>query len=104
MLGWFETNEVDAFAQEVIGELVKRLPPTSLEAPDHKTGDRVHRMTEALSGRVREFARARKPNLFKRARLGNRVKWGMREAGYAEEFVAAFTGELLILITVASRG
>ena len=99
MLGWFDTKEVDAFAQSVVDELVKRLPPASLQRPD-----RVHRMTEALSNQVRDFARAQKPNFYKRARLGNRVKWGMREAGYAEEFVTAFTGELLILVTVASRG
>ena len=104
MLGWFDTKEVDAFAQSVVDELVKRLPPASLERPDRKATDRVHRMTEALSDRVRDFARAAKPNFYKRARLGSRVKWGMREAGYAEEFVAAFTGELLILVTVASRG
>jgi hypothetical protein len=104
MLGWFDTKEVDAFAQSVVDELVKRLPPASLQRPDRKAPDRVHRMTEALSNQVRDFARAQTPNFYKRARLGNRVKWGMREAGYAEEFVTAFTGELLILVTVASRG
>jgi hypothetical protein len=104
MLGWFDTKEVDAFAQSVVDELVKRLPPASLQRPDRKAPDRVHRMTEALSDQVRDFARTQKPNFYKRARLGNRVKWGMRESGYAEEFVTAFTGELLILVTVASRG
>lgn len=103
MLGWFDTKEVDAFAQWVVDELLGRLAPASLEEPDRKMGDRVHRMTEAISGRAREFAIAQKPNFYKRAHLGNRVKWALKEAGYPAQFVAAFTTELITLVTVAGR-
>jgi hypothetical protein len=106
MLSWFDTKEVDAFAQWVIDELLGRLAPESLERPerDRKMGDRVHRMTEAISDRAREMARTQKPNFYQRARLGNRVKWALKEAGYPEEFATAFTTELITLVTVAGRG
>ena len=106
MLSWFDTKEVDAFAQWVIDELRRRLSPDSLERPDRdrKMGDRVHRMTEAISDRAREMARSHQFNFYKRARLGNRVKWALKEAGYPEEFVTAFTTELITLVTVAGRG
>jgi hypothetical protein len=105
MRSWFDTKEVDAFAQWVIDELLKRLSPDSLERPerDRKMGDRVHRMTEAISDRAREMARAHQFNFYKRARLGNRVKWALKEAGYPDEFVTAFTTELITLVTVAGR-
>ena len=81
LLGWFDTKEVDVFAQWVVEELRGRLAPATLDRPDRKMGDRVHRMTEAISDRARDFANKHKPNLYKRAHLGNRVKWGLKEAG-----------------------
>lgn len=103
MAGWFDTKEVDVFAQWVVDDLVRRMPPASLGRADRKFGERVQRMTEAISARAREFALAQRPNFYKRATLGNRVKWALKEAGYPEEFIAAFTTELITLVTVARR-
>lgn len=99
-LEWFNTKEVDAFAQWVIDDLRNRLPPASLGRYDAKTADRLHRMNEAVSGRARELAASRKLNIYKRGWLGNRLKWGLREAGYPGEFADAFAHELLKVITV----
>jgi hypothetical protein len=103
MFGWFDTKDVDAFAQWVVDDLLERLPPASLGRADRKTSERVHRMSEAISGRVREFASGKKPNLYQRAHLGNRVKWALRETGYPDDFVATFVTELMTLVTVAGR-
>lgn len=102
-LGWFDTTEVDRFAETVVAELTRRLPPASLDAPDRKSAQRVSRMTDVISDQVRAFARSRRPNVYKRARLGNRVKWALKEAGYPETFVDAFTYELITLVTVAAK-
>ena len=102
-LGWFDTKEVDAFAQWAVEELRRRMPPDSLERSDRKAADRLHRMNEAISDRARSLAQSRKLNVYKRARLGSRVKWAMKEAGYPEAFVEAFTYELVTLVTVAAR-
>ena len=106
MLSWFDTKEVNAFADWVVDELRNRLSSESLERPerDRKLGDRVRRMTEAISDRARDVAKARRFNFYQRARLGNRVKWALKEAGYPDEFVTAFTTELITLVTVAGRG
>lgn len=100
-LDWFNTKEVDAFANWVVADLLKRLPPRSLGGDyDTKTADRLQRMNEAVSGRAWELAAKHKLNFYKRARLGSRVKWGLKEAGYPEPFVDAFTYELLKVVTV----
>ena len=39
--------------------------------------------------------------MYQRARLGNRVKWALKEAGYPPEFVDALTYELVTVITIA---
>ena len=101
---WFDTKHVDAFAQEVLDDLVKRVPPATLPLDyGKKTGERLHRMTEAMSNRLRAFAAASRPNFYQRARLGNRVKWSMKEAGYPDPFVEAFTYEVVTLVTLAAR-
>lgn len=103
LLGWFDTAEVDAFAAALVAELAQRMPPGVVADTGRKAGGRLHRMTEALSQRAREFAQSHRLNVFKRARLGSRVKWALREAGYPEAFTEAFTYELVTLVTVASK-
>lgn len=100
---FFETKEVDSFAQWVVSELQQRLPPAALETDDHKLPDRIRRMNDFISGRATNFAIEQRPNFYKRARLANKVKWGMREAGYTAKFADTFSYELATLITVTAR-
>jgi hypothetical protein len=100
---WFDTKEVDGFAQWVVSELLERLPPAIIGTDDRKLPDRIQRMNEFVSGRATAFAVEHRPNFYKRARLANKVKWGMREAGYPARFADTFTYELATLITVTTR-
>jgi hypothetical protein len=101
MTGWFDMKEVDAFAQWAVTELGKRVPAKRLDVNDRKALERLGKMNDVISDKARDIAP--RLNLFKRARLGNRVKWAMKEAGYPAEFIDTFTYELLTVITVAAR-
>lgn len=100
---WFDTKEVDSFAQWVVSELKQRLPPATIGTDDHKLPDRIRRMNDFISGRATAFATEHRPNFYKRARLANKVKWELREAGYPARFADTFTYELATLITVKTR-
>jgi hypothetical protein len=102
MLDWFNTRVVDDFADWVVADLHKRLPPKSLGRYDQKMADRIHRMNIAVSERARALAAAQKLNFYKRARLGNRIKWALKEAGYPDAFADAFTHELMVVLSVAA--
>jgi hypothetical protein len=102
-LAWFDTAEVDSFADTVVAELLRRMPPAQISTSNERSDKRFHRMTEVLSGRARAFGSTQRPNVFKRARLGNRVKWALKEAGYPEAFVEAFTYELVKVVTLAAK-
>jgi hypothetical protein len=102
-MGWFDTSEVDEFAKWVVSEVVQRMPPDSLGTADKKLADRIHRMNEYVSGRATAMAAEKRPNFYKRARLANQVKWGLREAGYTSGFADTFSYELATLITVNAR-
>jgi hypothetical protein len=103
MLGWFDCREVDAFADGAVSDLAKRVPPAAVDAPATQTAERLKRTNDMIFSRAEAFARDKRLNLYKKAHLGNRVKWALREAGYPEEFVDALTYELVTVVTLASR-
>jgi hypothetical protein len=100
MLKWFDSTEVDKFADWLTAELLKRYPPTGLDTDPKKATQRLQKVHNNLFLRVQAFAREQPLNIYQRARLGNRVKWTMREAGYPPHFVEAFTGEVVTVISV----
>jgi len=103
MFGWFDFRDIDAFADGVVAELVKRAPPVGLKMPAQKAGERLRRTHDVVFARAEAFAREKRPSFYKKARLGNRVRWGLKEAGYPADFAAVLSEELVAVITIASR-
>ena len=105
MLKWLDTKEVDEFADWVAAELGKRYPPEGVDAKPKKAELRLRKTHDFIFVRVEAFAREHELNVYKRARLGNRVKWTLLEAKYPAAFVDAFTHEVVTVVTVAgTRG
>ena len=100
---WFDTAEVDELARSVVAELIKRVPPASLDSPTKKAADRLRNTHDAIFARAGKFARTRKLNIYKKARLGNQFRWGLKTAGYPAEFVESWTHELVLLVTLSSQ-
>jgi len=103
MLGWLDCTKVDAFADSVVADLLKRSPPHGLLLPPQQAAERLRRTNDVVFAKAESFARAERPNFYKKARLGNRVRWGLKEAGYPAEFAAELSEELVSVITLASR-
>jgi hypothetical protein len=104
MLGdWFNCSEVDAFVDSIVAELVKRFPPEGVELPAKKATERLRRTHDVIFRRVATFASATALNLYKKAHLGNRFKWALKDAGYPDEFVDTLTNELVTVVTLSSR-
>lgn len=99
---WFNCREVDELVDSIVADLVKRFPPDKLDLPVEKAAKRLKGVHNAAFARVETFARTRPLNLYKKAHLGNRFKWSLREAGYAGEFADALASEFVTLVTVAS--
>jgi hypothetical protein len=103
MLAWLNCKDVDEFADSIVGDLMKRYPPTGVELPGKKAAEKLRQTHDVIFRRVETFARAQKLNLYKKAHMGNRFKWALREAGYPDEFVDALTFELVTVVTLVSR-
>ena len=100
MLKWFDATEVDTFADWLSAEIIKRYPPTGMDTDPGKASKRLQKVHESLFLRVEAFAKENKLNIYKRARLGNRVKWAMRDAGYPLRFSEEFTHEVVTVISI----
>jgi hypothetical protein len=102
MWSWLDTKQVDEFGSWVVAELCKRYPPEGVDANPKKAAERLRKTHDSLLLRVEAFAREHRLNLYKKARLGNKVKWALREAGYPPQFVDTFTHELVTVVTVVN--
>jgi hypothetical protein len=102
MLAWFDCTEVDRFADGVVADLVKRVPPSSVGSAAKKAAERLKATHDMIFARADAFARSQRLNLYKKAHLGNRVKWALKEAGYPQDFVDALTYELVSVVTLAA--
>ena len=103
-LDWFDTKEVDALADRLARDLVKRAPPSKVDAPGKKAAATRARTREAVLRQVHEFTIMHRLNVFKKARLANRFKWALREAGYPKESVDEMALDLATLMaTTRSR-
>ncbi len=107
---WFNVKEVDEFAESIIADLVKRVPPAKVEAQvqaqaagKKKATGKLRKAHAAIFKRIEDFGRTHDLNVYKKARLGNRIKWALAEAGYPPGFIDTLTVEILTVVTHASR-
>jgi hypothetical protein len=103
MFGWFKVKAIDEFADSIVADLVKRYPPSGVAGSARKATDRLRKAHDAIFARIENFARSQRLNIYKKARLGNRIKWALKEAGYPGDFIDTLTLELLTVVTFVSR-
>lgn len=106
MLSWFNVREVDEFADSIIADLVQRMPPAKLQVKVDATGkkdaQKLRKAHDAIFKRIEVFAGTHALNVYKKARLGNRIKWALADAGYPSGFVDTLTVEVMNVVAYAS--
>jgi hypothetical protein len=98
----FNTAEVDRFADLILAEVKRSLPPGYV--PGIKNiEERTERLNVTLAEKTGEFSRSTRLNIYKKARLAARVREGMSAHGYPEPFIKAFSLDLLRRLQAASK-
>jgi hypothetical protein len=98
---YFNTTEVDEFADWIVAEVKKSLPAGHV--PGMKDiAERAEKLNQSVSKRTWEFWRTAKLNIYKKARLAARVREGMSAHGYPDAFVKSFSIDLLTRLQAAS--
>jgi len=99
---FFDTTEVDRFADLIVTEVKRSLPPGF--APGVKNiGERTDQLDATIARKTLEFTGSARLNIYKKARLAARVREGMSAHGYPEPFVKAFSVDLLRRLQAASK-
>lgn len=101
-VGWFKTKDIDVFADSIVAELVKRFPQSGVDVSTRKSTERAMKNLEKMYASITAFATQRRPNLYQKARFGNRIKWALKDAGYPAPFVDLVTHEFLKQLTLSS--
>lgn len=101
MLKWFDTKESDDFARSLAKDIVAHIPLATLA--EYKRGDtaKLAKSLHAMHGRVAKFQQANRLNFYKKAKVGNVLKWELKEAGYPEDFIDQIAKDVVVRLTTA---
>jgi hypothetical protein len=102
IFAWFDTKSVDALADDMARDMTKRVPPSSVNAEGKKAEAKQQRTHDLVLRQAHDFARRETLNVYKKARLANRFKWALLEAGYPKDFVDKMTYELATVVSRAA--
>jgi hypothetical protein len=100
---FFDTTDVDGFADSILSEVKRALPLTANPKVARKIGTRADKLDALVTKRVAEFVKTTKLNVYKKAHLAARLREGMTSLGYSERFVKSFSLDLIARIERSSR-
>jgi hypothetical protein len=99
---FFDTTSVDEFADWVVEEVKRALPP-AFDPNLKNVSGKVDRLDRRLAERTTSFTQSSKLNLYQKARLASRVQEGMSAIGYPKPFIKSFSMEIVKRVMSASR-
>jgi hypothetical protein len=96
MLKWFDTKGSDDFARSLAKDIEARIPLVSLDG--YKRGDAVKHAEslQLVHNRVAKFRQENRLNFYKTAKLGNVLRWELKEAGYPDDFVDQIAKDVVV--------
>jgi hypothetical protein len=100
--GFFDTAEVDRFADWVIGEFKRELP-SARHPPAKDVSNRANKLDQVITNKTGEFVKTAKLNIYKKARFASRVRDGLRAQGYTDSFVKSITYNLISRVQKAKN-
>jgi hypothetical protein len=103
VFGWLDSSKVDALADSVIADLRRLVPVSGAEARTQKDLQKLRKQFGAVFSRIDAFLVSNRLGLYAKARLGNRVKWALKEAGYPAPFIEQVTKEIALHAALVKR-
>ena len=100
VLEWFNVTDVKRFANDIAAQYGRLRKSSALRMDD--ASKRIKKV-EKLIQEVREFTKAGKLNIYKRARLVKEMSEGMRSLQIPESEISAFMDSVLVTDLRAKR-
>ncbi len=86
VLRWFDTRAVVEFVNATIADIRKLMPQGEHPSSRRQAIKRPERL-ERVVANTKVFGANNRLNIYKKATLLNTLRWGLREAGYPDDFV-----------------
>ena len=100
ILEFFSSRKVTEFAKSLAQDVAKRYPPAIANNPAQMVSQkRLSGILEEAFTRAAEFNRENKLGWYKKAKLGNEFRWGLKELGYDQKFIEVATEGLIVYVT-----
>jgi hypothetical protein len=99
---FFDTTSVDEFADWVVEEVKRALPP-AFDPNLKNVSGKVDRLDRRIAERTTSFAQSSRLNLYQKARLASRVQEGMSAFGYPKPFIKSFSMDIVKRVMSTSR-
>ena len=95
MFNWFNATEAIAHGKEIahgVSGLVAPPEAVGIRSAEAKLREKFERLIEESTAAVR----ARRFNLYQKAKFANTLKWELRDAGYPDDFIDEFLTFILV--------
>ena len=94
-LSWFDAKEAKDFGETLAQLLIERTPAEGTLGEGRLTKKHTA-MLHQLDRHVVQFRQQHKLNVYKKAQLGNRFKWTLKEKGYDAGYIDLLTNWLML--------
>jgi hypothetical protein len=98
---FFDTTTVATFSDQVVAELMRRLPPAEAERASKGDGKSKDRFETLLEQRVASLA-ASSLNVYQKARLGTILQDRLEAAGYPRDFSERLARDMVRRVAIAA--
>jgi hypothetical protein len=96
----FGSREIKTLAQSLSTELARRYPPTMASGQGRKLSPQaVTNILESVIGKAVTKTQEWRLGVIGKARLGNALRWELKERGYPEAFIEMVTEALVVYMT-----
>ncbi len=90
-----DIRDVESFATTLAEDLRRRFPPTSTSRTDRGAVSQLQGILDGIANRALRYQQENKLGIFKKAKLGNVLKWKLRDFGYGDEFSDAVVTQIV---------
>jgi hypothetical protein len=95
ILSWFDATEANMFGVRLAEALIERTPADGTVGKRRVT-KKHEAMLHHLDQQVAHFKATHKLNVYKKAQLGNKFKWTLKDRGYDVDYVNQLTSWLML--------
>ena len=94
------SSEVAPFADELVEDLSKRLPPALMNYEKRRPSvKRITRILETSLTRAVDFKKGKGLGIYGKAKLANEFRWKLKEKGYDDKFIELATEAITVYIS-----